>query len=227
MILNILDTGEFAFLITDKSGKISKRLDKDDPRVELPPAAHFTIRQCNNTKANPLYYIWYFIKMYLFTIVRAFFLFRKKINEEISPIFLEAELECVKESDESTLIFEKSSLSSFDELFVAPKIVVDRAIKLVSLSYFADEDTIKLNRRKQFLRSISSPSMLFTIDALVFVYASIEELFNVCAFCLYLLPVIAALMLFMIIRAKSAYKKYIATLKNQVGYMNGEFKKID
>ena len=69
--------------------------------------------------------------------------------------------------------------------------------------------------------------MLFTIDALVFVYASIEELFNVCAFCLYLLPVIAALMLFMIIRAKSAYKKYIATLKNQVGYMNGEFKKID
>lgn len=227
MVLNILDAGEFVFHIEDKNGAINKDIDSHDSRAELPHPARVTIKQRYALNAGFGFYLRYFIRMFFFTIVRAFFLFRKSISEEISPIYIDAELETLSETDESTLYFERSSFSPFNMLFTPPKLTSDRSVKICSVKYFIDEYTVKVNRKKQFLRSISSPAMLLALDALVFTYAGIEELFNVCAFCIYMLPFIAAFTVFMVIRAKRAYKKYTVALENQVGYMNREFKKVE
>ncbi len=227
MTINFMNTDEFIFHIADKSTNTYKDLTSNDPQVTISHPTRLLVRQEYAIKDGFLLYLIYFLKMYFFTLVRAFFLFRKSINEELAPIYIEAELETLSETSESTIIFEKSFLSSFDMLFVAPKLVCDRFVKVCDAKYFIDEYTVKVNRKKQFLRSISAPAMLFTLDAIVFTYGGIEEVFNVCAFCLYLLPFIALFAAFMVLRAKRAYKKYRLALDNQVGYMNGDSKKLE
>ncbi len=209
------------YVFTLKNSQNSVDIDKEDVQYEVDAFEPLTLTQKpKGTTLDKRVLLKYFFTLFITSPIRAFFLFRKRIHEEESPVFLECELEGAKNADESVLYFNKSEYSSYDSNLSKPHIDADKSVTVKNIRYFADPSVIEDVKKRQLCRKLANVSFLFTLNTIFFIYTVIEKVFNASAFSLYIyIPIILGTA-FTLIKASKRFKVYLREVNARVTYLN-------
>ena len=161
-----------------------------------------------------------FWKLYISSPIRACFLYRKSIQQEESPIFLEGELNVKKNSEQGSAFFTCSDFSDYDATHTKPALDTDSSLALSELTYFADSTVMKANKSRQLCRKLANILFLATLDLIFFIYTVIEKVYNASVFSLLFFALIAIFGALSLFKASRKYKVYQREINARILYLN-------
>ena len=219
MIINFLKTNGYTFNAV--ANGYEQRVSEESPVLDTRASHTVKLVQMPKKDTGDQRDIFrHFMKMLLSSPIRALFLFRKRISQEESPVFMECDLCVEKEADNASVFFNHSVYSEYDGVLTKPYFDLDSRLSVKNLHYFVCDDVVTSNKKRQLCRKYANISFLAILNILFLIYTLIEKVYNASTFSLFLFIPLILLGAFSIFKAYRRFKVYCRQVNARVTYLN-------